>query len=59
MGGVNRGRLTASRRTAPQIPMSGADMSGWRKQSVVAGEGDADMVRFVRTMDAIGANCAY
>jgi hypothetical protein len=26
---------------------------------MVPGEGDADLVRFVRTMDAIGASCAY
>jgi sugar phosphate isomerase/epimerase len=32
---------------------------GTPRQRMVPGEGDADLVRFVRTMDAIGASCAY
>ncbi len=34
-------------------------VEGMPHQRMAPGEGDADLVRFVRTMDAIGANCPY
>jgi sugar phosphate isomerase/epimerase len=34
-------------------------VEGTPHQRMAPGEGDADLVRFVRTMDAIGANCPY
>ncbi len=34
-------------------------VEGTPRQRMVPGEGDADLVLFVRTMDAIGASCAY
>jgi sugar phosphate isomerase/epimerase len=34
-------------------------VEGMPHQRMAPGEGDGDLVRFVRTMDAIGANCPY